>query len=176
VTCRDCGGELPSRRHRYCDDCRQRRWEKDARRGRQSAGQVLAVLRAEKRDPGHGGRAAARRGAKTHGTSVLFANGLALDRTPASSPHRSFPGCNASVFGQSPRPLVSPSITVRWSGSASAFLIHGIGSVFGSSPARPRPGDGARLTPQSHLGSAFESLDSRSPRRYCRRRLEKNAG
>jgi CRISPR-associated endonuclease Cas1 len=64
ATCRDCGGQLPSRRHRYCEGCRERRWEKDARRGREGAGQLLASLRAEQRDPGHGGRAAELRGAK----------------------------------------------------------------------------------------------------------------
>jgi CRISPR-associated endonuclease Cas1 len=64
ATCRDCGVELPSRRHRYCGDCRLQRWAADASRGRQIAGQVLASLRAEQRDPGHGGRAAELRGAK----------------------------------------------------------------------------------------------------------------
>lgn len=64
ATCRDCGGELPSRRHRYCEDCRRLRWEQHASRGRKSAGQVLASLRAEQRDPGHGGRAAELRGTK----------------------------------------------------------------------------------------------------------------
>ncbi len=63
-SCRDCGGELPSRRHRYCENCRQRRWQDNAVRGRRNAGQVLASLRAEQRDPGHGGRAAELRGAK----------------------------------------------------------------------------------------------------------------
>jgi CRISPR-associated endonuclease Cas1 len=64
ASCRDCGGELPSRRHRYCEDCRRRRWEQHASGGRESAQQVLASLRAEQRDPGHGGRAAELRGAK----------------------------------------------------------------------------------------------------------------
>jgi CRISPR-associated protein Cas1 len=64
ATCRDCGDELPTRRHRYCGDCRQRRWEEDAQRGRDRAARVLAVLRAEQRDPGHGGHAAELRGSK----------------------------------------------------------------------------------------------------------------
>jgi CRISPR-associated protein Cas1 len=63
-SCRDCGAQLPSRRHRYCESCRKQRWEKSAGRGRQNAAQILAELRAEQRDPGHGGRAAMLRGAK----------------------------------------------------------------------------------------------------------------
>lgn len=63
-TCRDCGAELPNRRHRYCEDCRKQRWGRHASRGRQNAAQVLAALRAEQRDPGHGGRAAELRGTK----------------------------------------------------------------------------------------------------------------
>lgn len=64
ATCRDCGGELPSRRHRYCEDCRRQRWEQHSARGRQNAAQVLAALRAEHEDPGYGGRAAELRGTK----------------------------------------------------------------------------------------------------------------
>jgi CRISPR-associated protein Cas1 len=64
ATCRDCGGLVPTHRHRYCEVCRQRRWERDAHRGRESAAQVLATLRSEQRDPGHGGRAARSRGRK----------------------------------------------------------------------------------------------------------------
>jgi CRISPR-associated endonuclease Cas1 len=63
-TCRDCGSELTNRRHRYCEDCRKQRWEQHTSRGRQNAAQVLAALRAEQRDPGHGGRAAELRGSK----------------------------------------------------------------------------------------------------------------
>ena len=63
-TCRDCGGELPTRRHRYCEECRTRRWRETAPCGRQNAQRVLAGLRAEQRDPGHGGRAAELRGSK----------------------------------------------------------------------------------------------------------------
>lgn len=63
-TCRDCGAELLNRRLRYCEDCRKQRWEQHASRGRQNARQVLAALRAEQRDPGHGGRAAELRGTK----------------------------------------------------------------------------------------------------------------
>jgi CRISP-associated protein Cas1 len=62
--CRDCGGELPTRRHRYCDKCRARRWTESAPRGRENAQRVLAGLRAEQRDPGHGGQAAKARGSK----------------------------------------------------------------------------------------------------------------
>lgn len=64
ATCRDCGGELPSRRHRYCEDCRRAKWVAQAERGRQNAAQVLDTLRAEQRDPRHGGNAAKLRGEK----------------------------------------------------------------------------------------------------------------
>jgi CRISPR-associated endonuclease Cas1 len=63
-SCRDCGGELSSPRHRYCETCRKQRWGRSADRGRQNAAQVLAALRAEQHDPGHGGRAAQMRGTK----------------------------------------------------------------------------------------------------------------
>jgi CRISPR-associated endonuclease Cas1 len=62
--CRNCGAHLPDRRRRYCDACRTHRWRQDATRGRESAGEVLARLRAEQRDPAHGGRAAEIRGRK----------------------------------------------------------------------------------------------------------------
>jgi hypothetical protein len=45
-------------------DCRRRRWEEQAGRARRNAAQVLEELRAEGRDPGHGGRAAELRGSK----------------------------------------------------------------------------------------------------------------
>jgi CRISPR-associated endonuclease Cas1 len=64
ATCRDCGEELPSRSHRYCADCRKRRWEGQADRARRNAAEVLSALRAEQRDPGHRGRATQLRGSK----------------------------------------------------------------------------------------------------------------
>jgi CRISPR/Cas system-associated endonuclease Cas1 len=64
ATCRDCGEELPTRRHHYCVGCRKRRWEKQAGRARRNAAEVLASLRTEQSDPGHGGRAAQLRGSK----------------------------------------------------------------------------------------------------------------
>lgn len=63
-SCRDCGAPVPTRRHRYCESCRQSRWQTNGNRGRQNAAAVLARLRAEQRDPGHGGRAAQLRGSK----------------------------------------------------------------------------------------------------------------
>jgi len=63
-TCRDCGASLPDRRRRYCDDCRAERFADGAPAGRQRAAEVLAQLRAEQRDPAHGGRAAQLRGRK----------------------------------------------------------------------------------------------------------------
>jgi CRISPR-associated protein Cas1 len=62
--CRDCGTHLPDRRKRYCDQCRARRWATHAAQGRDNAASVLARMRAEQRDPAHGGRAAETRGAK----------------------------------------------------------------------------------------------------------------
>jgi CRISPR-associated endonuclease Cas1 len=62
--CRDCGTHIPDRRKRYCDDCRAKRWAKHAEQGRDNAATVLARLRAEQRDPAHGGRAAEIRGSK----------------------------------------------------------------------------------------------------------------
>jgi CRISPR-associated endonuclease Cas1 len=62
--CGDCGTHLPDRRKRYCDECRARRWARHAAQGRDNAASVLARLRAEQRDPAHGGRAAESRGAK----------------------------------------------------------------------------------------------------------------
>lgn len=64
ATCRDCGEPLPGRRYRYCERCRSERFQRDAERGRQRAARVLAQLRAEERDPGHGGEAALKRGRK----------------------------------------------------------------------------------------------------------------
>ena len=62
--CRDCGTHLPDRRKRYCDDCRAQRWKRHTEHGRDEAASVLARMRAEHRDPAHGGRAAEIRGAK----------------------------------------------------------------------------------------------------------------
>lgn len=63
-TCRDRGGELATRRHRYCDSCRARRWKDTAPRGHENADRALSTLRAEHRDPARGGRAGELRGAK----------------------------------------------------------------------------------------------------------------
>ena len=56
-TCPDC-------RRRYCDGCRAARIARRGDRGRANGQTVLAQLRAEQRDPAHGGRAAKIRGAK----------------------------------------------------------------------------------------------------------------
>jgi CRISPR-associated endonuclease Cas1 len=80
-TCRDCGTQLADPRHRYCPTCREQRWERNAHRGRQNAAQVLAGLRAEQRDPGHGGQAAKSRGSKNaaHQAAVKAWDGDRLD-------------------------------------------------------------------------------------------------
>jgi hypothetical protein len=64
ASCRDCGAPLPNHRRRYCDDCRREQLAEQASVGRANAAAVLARLRAEQRDPGHGGRAAQLRGTK----------------------------------------------------------------------------------------------------------------
>jgi CRISPR-associated endonuclease Cas1 len=64
ATCRDCGVAVPSRRHRYCESCRAERFQREGSHARGQAARVLAQLRAEQRDPGHGGRAAQLRGSK----------------------------------------------------------------------------------------------------------------
>jgi CRISPR-associated endonuclease Cas1 len=80
-TCRDCGASLPDRRRRYCDDCRAERFAGGAPAGRQRAAEVLAQLRAEQRDPAHGGRAAQLRGRKNaaHQAAVREWSGERLD-------------------------------------------------------------------------------------------------
>ncbi|HEX4033854.1 MAG TPA: CRISPR-associated endonuclease Cas1 [Solirubrobacteraceae bacterium] len=63
-SCRDCGAPLEDRRRRYCQDCRRVQSATHAAKARCSAATVLAQLRAEQRDPAHGGRAGEIRGAK----------------------------------------------------------------------------------------------------------------
>jgi len=62
--CRECGQDLPDARRRYCDVCRREQSTLRLASGREQAAAVLAALRAEQRDPAHGGRAAQIRGAK----------------------------------------------------------------------------------------------------------------
>jgi hypothetical protein len=63
-TCLECGAPLPDRRRRYCDERRRERFRERAPAGRARASEALAQLRAEQRDPAHGGRAAELRGRK----------------------------------------------------------------------------------------------------------------
>lgn len=62
--CKDCGAQLPNQRHRCCENCREERWGKAGKVGRQTAASVLRQLRAEGLDPAHGGRAGQVRGKK----------------------------------------------------------------------------------------------------------------
>jgi CRISPR-associated endonuclease Cas1 len=64
MTCRVCAAPLTDGRRRYCDDCRTQRFQAQGPAARQRAGEILAQLRAEQRDPAHGGRAAQLRGTK----------------------------------------------------------------------------------------------------------------
>jgi CRISPR-associated endonuclease Cas1 len=81
VSCPDCGDPISDRRRRYCDDCRATRIARRGDRGRENAQAVLAQLRAEQRDPAHGGRAAQIRGAKnsTHQLAVSAWTGAKPD-------------------------------------------------------------------------------------------------
>jgi hypothetical protein len=63
-TCRDCGAPLPDRRRHYCDEHRAERLVQQGPAARERAALVLAQLRAEQRDPAHGGRAGEIRGRK----------------------------------------------------------------------------------------------------------------
>jgi CRISPR-associated endonuclease Cas1 len=62
--CPDCGATLPDRRRRYCETCTRERIARRSDSAREAAAVVLAQLRAEQRDPAHGGHAAQIRGAK----------------------------------------------------------------------------------------------------------------
>jgi CRISPR-associated endonuclease Cas1 len=64
ASCRGCGGPVPDRRRRYCDQCRREQSATHVAGGREKAAAVLASLRAEQRDPAHGGHAAHIRGVK----------------------------------------------------------------------------------------------------------------
>ncbi len=80
-TCRDCGTPLQDRRRRYCDDCRAQRLRVQGPAARHKAAEVLAQLRAEQRDPAHGGRAAEIRARKNaaHQRAVREWSGDHLD-------------------------------------------------------------------------------------------------
>jgi hypothetical protein len=95
-TCRDCGGELPTRRHRYCDGCRARRWSESAPRGRQNAQRVLAGLRADQRDPGRGGRAAELRGSKNAAHQRVVKAWTGEHTDPAQFADEILPGLQAA--------------------------------------------------------------------------------
>jgi hypothetical protein len=64
ATCRSCGSELPNRKRRYCDRCRQASAERAGHSGRTAAAAALGRLRDQGRDPAHGGEVALRRGPK----------------------------------------------------------------------------------------------------------------
>jgi hypothetical protein len=99
-TCRDCGAPLPDRRRRYCDACRSRRFAERGPAARGRAGDVLAQLRSEKRDPAHGGRAAQIRGRKNaaHQAAVRAWTG---DRpNPAVFQTEILPGLRRTPIGE----------------------------------------------------------------------------
>ena len=97
-SCRDRGAPLPDRRRRYCEECRRKQLAGHVAKGRERAAAVLAQLRAEQRDPAHGGRAAEIRGAKNaaHQRAVGAWTGELSD--PAVFTAEIFPGLrNRSV-------------------------------------------------------------------------------
>jgi hypothetical protein len=63
-TCRECGAPLTDGRRRLCPECQEQRFRQQGPSARERASAVLAQLRAERRDPVHGGRAAELRGSK----------------------------------------------------------------------------------------------------------------
>jgi CRISPR-associated endonuclease Cas1 len=63
-SCRCCGGPLGDRRRRYCETCRADQLRGQGPAARQRAGEILARLRADQRDPAHGGNAAKLRSQK----------------------------------------------------------------------------------------------------------------
>jgi CRISPR associated protein Cas1 len=64
ATCRGCGSGLPSRSRRFCDRCRRASAELAGHSARAAAATALERLRADGRDPAHGGNTAQRRGSK----------------------------------------------------------------------------------------------------------------
>jgi CRISPR-associated protein Cas1 len=64
ATCRGCGDNLTDKRRHYCATCLRERFTDVSERGRPAAAAVLARLRADGRDPAHGGDAAVSRGKK----------------------------------------------------------------------------------------------------------------
>jgi CRISPR-associated endonuclease Cas1 len=72
-SCQDCGAILPNRRRRYCEACTRERIARRGDHARDTAQTVLAQLRAEQRDPAHGGRAGKARATKNaaHQRAIL---------------------------------------------------------------------------------------------------------
>jgi hypothetical protein len=64
ATCRGCGDSLTGKRRRYCETCLREQFTEVSERGRPAAAAALARLRADGRDPAHGGEAAISRGRK----------------------------------------------------------------------------------------------------------------
>jgi CRISPR-associated endonuclease Cas1 len=99
-TCRRCGEQLRDRRRRYCETCRADQLREQGPAARQRAGEILARLRAEQRDPAHGGRAAQIRGAKNaaHQAAVCAWTGETPD--PAVFRREILPGLSERSIGE----------------------------------------------------------------------------
>jgi CRISPR-associated endonuclease Cas1 len=83
VSCPDCGAPVRDRRRRYCEACARERIARRGDRARATAGAVLAQLRAEQRDPAHGGQAAELRGTKNAAHQRAVRDWASKRRDPA---------------------------------------------------------------------------------------------
>jgi hypothetical protein len=100
ATCRDCGGSLPDRRHRYCERCRRERFRSQAQHARERAARTFQALSAEQRDPRHGGHAAELRGRKNsaHQLAVRAWSGERPD--PGVFTREVLPGLDGATISQ----------------------------------------------------------------------------
>jgi len=90
--CGDCGAAVATRRYRYCESCRRRRWTEQGAGSRAAAAQVLERLRHEGRDPAHGGEAARQRGTKNAAHQAAVRDWNTPGRSAADADPSSFVG------------------------------------------------------------------------------------
>ena len=111
-TCRDCGSELPSRRHRYCEDCRNLRWQQNASRvvsaPTRCSPRFAPNIRTRDMEAVRPSSAAPR----TRCTSLPSGNGPASGPIPRGLPLRSCRAFAKRPSASSSMRLGSPSTTV----------------------------------------------------------------
>ena len=90
--CSDCGTPLSDRRRRYCETCVAERVARRGDRARETAQSVLAQLRAEQRDPAHGGRAAQIRGVKNRAHQLAVRDWEGVRTNPEAFARDILPG------------------------------------------------------------------------------------